>query len=124
MRAIISIAALTAASCTPTVAPTGGPLTAMTAGRVAGPPQTCVNANSGANLHAVDAETLVYRDGSTVYVNSLGGRCSGLSEVSTIIMQVQTGQFCRGDHFRAQEPGSIIPGAPCNLGNWVPFRHP
>jgi hypothetical protein len=74
------------------------------------------------SLHAVDPITITYGSGSTIYVNRLGP-CPGLRELSTIIVtSASSGQYCRGDRIRANEPGSIIPGASCNLGDWIPYR--
>jgi hypothetical protein len=109
-------------ACAGPVAPPGDASASLTAGRVAGPPQSCVSAQSSDGLHAIDSATLAYGSGRTIYINRLGGSCPGLRELSTIIVDVRGGQYCRGDHIRALEPGAIIPGPSCNLGDWVPYR--
>jgi hypothetical protein len=96
-------------------------LAGVTAGRVAGPPRSCVRSEPNDALRAVNSATLAYGSGSTIYINRLGGSCPGLRELSTIIVDVHGGEYCRGDRIRALEPNSIIPGPTCNLGDWVPY---
>jgi hypothetical protein len=124
MRRPPLILLLALASCTRPVAPPGNDLAQAIAGRVPGPAKSCVSSQSGSSLHAIDSATLGYGSGSTIYVNRLGGSCPGLHDLSTIIIEAHGSEYCRGDHFRANEPGSIIPGASCNLGDWVPYRRP
>jgi len=122
----IAIAALlVSTSCSPPSTPSGSVLAQKLAGRVAGKPQTCVTRFGEQNLHALDAGTLVYGDGATIYVNTLPpGSCPGIQPLSTLIVDTSGGQICRGDRVRALEMGAIIPGAPCNLGDWIPYRKP
>lgn len=122
MRALVLTVGLMVAACAGPVAPPGDASASLTAGRVAGPPQSCVSSQSTDGLHAIDSATLAYGSGRTIYINRLGGSCPGLRELSTIIVDVHGGQYCRGDHIRALEPGAIIPGPTCNLGDWVPYR--
>jgi len=122
MRGLPIIILLALGSCTRPVAPSSSGLSNILAGRTAGPPQSCILTRSDFSLHAVDQTTLTYGSGSTVYVNRLGP-CPGLRELSTIIVvSASSGQYCRGDRIRANEPGSIIPGPTCNLGDWIPYR--
>lgn len=122
MRFLPLVAGLAIAACAGPGVPPGDASAGLTAGRVAGPPQTCISSRPSDALRAVDSATLAYGSGSTIYINRLGGSCPGLRELSTIIVDVQGGQYCRGDRIRALEPGSIIPGPSCNLGVWVPYR--
>ena len=122
MRSLPLVIAVTLAACAGPVVPPGAALASATAGRVAGPPQSCISSQISEGLHAIDPATLAYGSGSTIYINRLGDRCPGLQTLSTIIVDVHGGQYCRGDHIRALETGSIIPGPTCNLGDWVPYR--
>jgi len=94
------------------------------AGRVAGEPRDCVPASTGHTLHAIDNQTIVYRTSDTVWVNRLGGECSGLGPLSTLQVEAFSSQFCRGDRVRGVEPGQSIPGPYCPLGQFVPYRTP
>lgn len=95
------------------------------AGHVAGPAQTCVSTFPDENLRVIDASTVAYGSGRTIYVNRLGGPCPALSQHNTIVVDAQDGsQYCRGNRIRAAEPGAIVPGPWCTLGDWVPYRTP
>ena len=117
--------AATVASCSRPVSPPGADFAEVTAGRVAGPPQTCVSTNSAENLHVIDPQTVAYGYGRTIYINRLPGACPALSQFNTIIVEASTGgQYCRADRIRGREPGMVIPGPSCNLGDWVPYTRP
>ena len=92
------------------------------AGRSAGPAQDCVASSPGANLAARDNRTLVYRRGDTIWVNRLAAACPGLDPMSTLIVDVHGSSHCRGDRFRAVEPGLTVPGPHCLLGPFTPWR--
>lgn len=126
MRALVLIAAAALiASCTRPVSPPGGNFAQVTAGRVAGPVQTCISTNPSENLRVLDAQTLAYGNGRTVFINHLPGACPGLGELNTTIVDASSGsQYCRGDRVRGLEIGAIIPGPTCNLGDWVPYVRP
>lgn len=124
MRRLLLLALMVLVGCSRPVVPPGADLAQTLAGRVAGPPQSCVSAQSVSNLRAIDAATLGYGSGPSIYVNRLGGDCPGLRELSTVIVEVYGGQYCRGDHFRAVELAGGIPGPVCILGDWVPYRRP
>jgi hypothetical protein len=95
------------------------------AGRVLGEPQSCINTNSAENLHPLDAQTIAYGYGRTIYINRLAAACPAVGELNALIVEPGLpGQYCRGDRIRSLEPGSIIPGPTCNLGDWIPYRRP
>ena len=129
MRSMIlmSAAALTVASCTAEpVAPNDTAAFAREiAGRVAGRPQSCIPTYQSTNLRVIDGQTLAYDQGPTVWVNRLAARCPAIEPLNTVIVEPKLGtQYCRGDHIRGLEPGAIIPGPTCFLGEWVPYRRP
>jgi hypothetical protein len=126
MRALMLIAAAgLAASCSRPVSPPGQDFAQVTAGRTAGPAETCITSNPAENLHVIDPQTLAYGYGRTIYINRLPAACPALSQFNTLIVEGGTGgQYCRGDRVRGLEPGAIIPGPSCNLGDWVPYRQP
>jgi hypothetical protein len=99
-------------------------LTEELAGRTAGRPERCIPANQGQALRIVDRRTLVYRQGSTIWVNRLDAPCSGLRPLSTLIVDVHGSQYCSGDRVRGLEPGSGIAGPSCPLRDFVPYRKP
>lgn len=125
MRALMLIAAAAlTASCARPATLQGAALAQETAGRIAGPAQTCINTEQAQNLRVLDRQTLAYGWGSTVYINHLAAACPGLDQTSTLIISAQSGQYCRGDRVQARELGAIIPGPSCNLNDWIPYRRP
>jgi hypothetical protein len=105
-------------------APSGGEtgLARELVGRSPGEPRDCVSASPGSSLVARGPQILVFERGDTVWVNRLRAECPGLEETSQLIIEVQGSQYCRGDRFRAREPGLSIPGPVCVLGSFTPHR--
>lgn len=100
-------------------------LVAELQGRSAGAAVDCIPINSGTALDIVSADTLVYRAGSTIWVNRLPGSCPGLRPLNQLIIEPSSGgRYCRGDRVRGVKPGSTIPGAICPLGSFTPYRRP
>lgn len=126
MRPLMLIAAAAiVASCSRPVEPPADRFAKETEGRIAGPAQSCVNTYPNQNLRVLDAQTLAYGTGGTIFINRLPASCPGLGELNTTIVYGSTGsQYCRGDRVRGLEMGATIPGPPCNLGDWVPYRKP
>jgi len=123
---LISALAVAAAGCTRPVAPDGRTAFAQElAGRTPGPARSCISSSQGANLRAIDSQTLAYSDGPTLWVTHLGAPCPGIETLSTIIVEPKLGgEYCKGDHVRGLEQGAIIPGATCFIGEWTPYRRP
>ena len=95
------------------------------AGRVAGPPQQCVNlSQTGANLTIVDANTIEYRQGRRLWRTSPIGGCPGLRPFNRLIIDVYGTQVCRNDRFRTVDPNLTIPGPYCRFGPWTPYDKP
>jgi hypothetical protein len=65
---------------------------------------------------------VAYGFGRTIYINHFGGPCPGVAQLNTLIVDVQTDRYCRGDRVRGLEPGAIIAGPTCILGDWIPYR--
>ena len=124
MRKMVLIAGAATAllSCTRPVSPPGNEFAELTAGRVAGPPQSCITPDHMSSVRALDPQTLAYGSGRTVYINHLGSPCPGIRPLSTLIIVTYGNQYCRGDRVRGNEMGSIIAGPTCILGDWVPYR--
>lgn len=97
----------------------------LAAGRVAGATRSCVGATGAtSSLMVVNSRTLSYNEGSMLWINRLPGECPGLDKMSTLIVEVQGSQYCRGDRFRARDWGSTIPGPYCVLGDFTAYRKP
>jgi hypothetical protein len=127
MRPLIPLllTACATAGCTRPAEPAGASFSRELAGHVAGAPQTCIQGYPSENLRVIDPATVAYGTGRTIYVNKLAGGCPALSQYNTVIVDARDGtQYCRGNRVRGLEPGAIIPGPWCTLGDWVPYRMP
>ena len=94
------------------------------AGRTMGKTETCVSTFANENLRVIDRSTVAYGQGRTIYISRLPGACPGIDQLNTLIVETSGGQYCRGDRVRGLEPGAIIPGPSCNLGNWTAYTRP
>ena len=115
---------LALAGCSPAGPIAGNPdaFTRELAGRAAGPARSCVSTAHNSNLRVIDSRTLAYDLGSTLWVNRLEASCPGLRPHNTLIVDMTSGGYCRGDRVRGLEPGGIIPGPTCILRDWTPYR--
>lgn len=98
------------------------PLAREVAGRAAGSPQACISALPNQNLRVIDAATVAYDLGGTIWINRLRQACPALDQLNTVIVERTGPHICRGDRVRGLEPGAVIAGPPCNLQSWVPYR--
>ena len=127
MRSMVLIAGLALAGCSanevrgPEINPG---FVRELAGRVTGPPQTCISTFGDQNVRVIDARTIAYGSGRTIYVSQLQSACPALRPHNTIIVERTGSQLCRGDHVRGLETGAIIPGPICIVQDWVPHRIP
>ncbi|HXG80320.1 MAG TPA: hypothetical protein VNJ05_00810 [Sphingomicrobium sp.] len=122
MRVLVLVLALAGCAQPGTPSDTAA-FTRELAGRVAGKPQTCISTMPSQNLRVIDGQTLAYDQGRTLWVNKLAARCPAIEPLNTVIVEPKLGsQYCRGDHIRGLEPGAIIPGPTCFLGEWTPYR--
>jgi len=96
------------------------------AGRVAGPPQRCISNFPHVEVQVIDDWTILYREGSTVYVQNPQGGCPGIESGSRTLVarQVGTSQMCQGDINQAVDLRSGIGGTPCVFGPFVPYTRP
>jgi hypothetical protein len=65
----------------------------------------------------------VTRD-NTIYNNQLPKQCASLRRNSLVNYGIANGRICAGDRFQVlweNRPGSYLPGAQCQLGNFVPI---
>ena len=122
MRPIIWLLAIVLTSCVRPNSPDDRSLARELAGYAAAAPQACVLTLPSHSLRVIDSSTIAYDSRGTIYVNHLDGPCPALSSFNTLIVDAQPGRYCRGDRARALEPGALIPGPVCILGDWVPYH--
>ena len=92
------------------------------AGRIAGPPQQCINPSSTTNAAIADEGMVVWREsGRRWWVARPIGPCPSLRPMNTLIIERWGSQLCRNDRFRVLTPGQAIASAPCRFGDFVPY---
>lgn len=113
-------AAALVASCAPAPETAGPIVIPQIAGRVAGPPQSCVPTDSSASF-MIEGHTLVYTRSNVVWVNTTN--CPASSNDIPVFHPFGS-QHCRGDIVRMVDRLTQIPGPSCVLGDFVPYRRP
>ena len=94
------VAALLAACSTAPVEQSRSPqaskeLADALAGRVAGPPQRCISTYRNTKVQPIDDFTILYDQGSTIYVQNPRGGCPGVGSGSDVLVTRQvTNQIC------------------------------
>jgi hypothetical protein len=101
-------------------------LAAALEGRVAGPPQRCISNFPDTQVRVINDGTILYDDGSIIYVQNPPGGCPGIASGSRtlVVRQVGTSQMCEGDINEAVDLRTGIGGAPCVFGPFIPYRKP
>lgn len=95
------------------------------AGKVQGPPVHCLP-NYRTNDHQViDRDTILYRDGRTVYVQNTNGSCypdgTGLG-YTLVLRKFGTTDLCRGDIAQViNSSGGTFAGS-CSFNDFIPYR--
>src|SRR6185369_1999591 len=71
----------------------------LIAGKVAGPPLSCLPTYRQNDMVVIDERTIAFRDGSRrVYVNNMQGGCPNLGGAYTLVTKSYgSAELCRGD---------------------------
>jgi hypothetical protein len=93
------------------------------AGRVAGPPRRCISNFPNTEVRVIDDWTILYDEGSTIYVQNPQGGCNGLTSRNRTLVarQVGSSQICQGDINETVDLRTGISGGPCVFGPFVPY---
>jgi len=96
------------------------------AGRVAGPPQRCIDSYRTTKVHPIDDWTIIYDQGSTIYVQNPKGGCPGIGRGSDILVttQIGTAQLCENEIARTVDLTSRVEGGGCVFGPFTPYTKP
>lgn len=89
-------------------------------GLVPGKPVSCVTQGPTIQSQTYDG-AIVYRDGSTRYVNRFGGHCDVRANFDILIVKIYGSQLCRGDIARIAESGSPIERGSCVFDDFTPY---
>ena len=97
------------------------------AGLIPGRSQTCLPPGSTASLVAARGETLLFREGRTVYANKTRGGCAEAADNSYALVTKNfgSGALCSGTFAQVVDltAGGFLRGS-CVLGDFTPYRRP
>lgn len=97
----------------------------LLANRVPSQPMSCLPHYRADNMVVIDDNTVVFRDGRTVYRNDFqGGTCSRLgSGFYALLTKTYGGTgLCRGDIASVVDTSTGMHVGSCVLGDFVPYR--
>jgi hypothetical protein len=99
-------------------------LAKLLAGRTPGKPVSCLP-NTRATDSTTIGSTIVYRFGSTLYVNRFINGCPMLRSDRVLVSNHPTGRACRGDLAQVylQQPAGISLGG-CAFDDFTPYPKP
>ena len=95
----------------------------MLAGKTAGKAESCLSSRRANDMTVIDDDTILFKDGRTVYENKPLGTCLNLSNNSYALATRNVGpQLCRGDIANVVDTSAGITVGSCALGDFVPYR--
>ena len=92
-------------------------------GRVAGTPVRCIPTYRADDMQIIDDWTILFNDGSTIYLQNPRGGCPGIGSHRNVLVSrpMPSNQLCSGDIQHLFDPVSRIGGGACVLGDFVPY---
>lgn len=101
-------------------------LTKALAGRVAGAPVKCIPTYRADDMDIIDDWTILFKDGSTIYVQNPRGGCPGIANHRNVLVSrpIPSNQLCSGDIQHLFDPVSRIGGGACVFSDFVPYTKP
>ncbi|WP_114227369.1 MULTISPECIES: hypothetical protein [Sphingomonas] len=96
------------------------------AGKVAGPPQSCLPNYRANDMVVIDEHTVLFRDGRRVWRTEIPGGCSNLGRPGYAMVTKQFGGegLCRGQIVQVVDTASGMVAGGCTFGDFVPFEAP
>ena len=96
------------------------------AGRVAGAPVNCIPTYRADDMDIIDDWTILFKDGSTIYVQNPRGGCPGIANHRNVLVSrpMPSNQLCSGDIQHLFDPVSKIGGGACVFSDFVPYTKP
>ena len=91
-------------------------------GRVAGEPQDCIRLASARGSEVINGTAIVYRIGSTLWVNRPEGGAESLDDDDILVTRLSTGQLCSIDTVELRDRSSRMYSGFVSLGKFVPYR--
>jgi len=90
-------------------------------GRVAGEPRSCISTTDTRDMQVLDKTAIVYRSGSTLYVN-VPRNAEDLDSDDIMVTKVYGSQFCRLDIVQTVDRTGHFPTGFISLGQFVPYK--
>ena len=90
-------------------------------GRVAGKPTTCISTSDTRDMEIIDGVALVYRSGSTLYVNRPKNP-EDLDSDDILVIRPSGSQLCRLDMIHTVDRVGHFTTGFINLSDFVPYR--
>ena len=95
----------------------------LLAGKVPGKAEKCLPTYRSNDMTIIDDETILFRDGRTVYVNHPLGGCNNLHQSGRALVTKNFGpQLCRGDLATVVDNSSGMSVGACSLGDFIPYK--
>lgn len=98
----------------------------LLAGKVAGPPISCLPRYASNDMVVIDENTIAFRDGSRrTYINHMQGGCNNLGGTTALVTrQYGTAQLCRGDIGQVTDLTNHFTVGSCVFGDFIPYTMP
>lgn len=99
-------------------------LASLTAGKIAGPPMSCLSNWRSRDMVVVNENIVAFRDGrNRVYINNMRGPCNGLGPSrGALVTQSTSSSLCSGDIAQVFDSSSGVTFAGCAFGDFIPFE--
>jgi hypothetical protein len=121
--AAAAIAAAPAATAREKLAPEDQ-LAKLLEGRVAGEPQDCISLSTARGSQIIDKTAIVYRVGSTLWVNRPKGGAESLDDDDILVTRTSSSQLCSIDPVELRDRTSHFYSGLVWLGVFLHYRPP
>ena len=91
-------------------------------GRVAGEPRDCIPLSTARNSQIIDKTAIVYKAGSTYWVNRPKGGAESLDDDDILVLKTSGSQLCSIDTLQLHDRTSRMYSGFVSLGEFVPYR--
>lgn len=91
-------------------------------GRVAGEPEDCISLSQARSSQVIDGTAIVYRVGSTLWVNRPEGGAASLDDDDILVTRLITDRLCSIDTVELRDRSSHFYSGFVSLGEFVPYR--
>lgn len=98
-------------------------LASALAGRTPGQPVNCLPNYRADQMQIIDDQTLLFRDGRTIYLQRTNGSCDGIGMGgNTLVTRIHgTNQLCNGDIQQVVNLSTGMNAGSCVFGPFVPY---